>query len=76
MSSIWSSRTELLELIAEWKAAYRAAATGKSYSIGSATLTRYDLPQIRSQLEWLESELAALDGKRGPFFVHARFRRP
>ena len=74
MSSIWS-RAELLDLIAQWKAAYRAAATGKSYSIGSRTLTRYDLPEIRKQLEWLEEELAALDGKRGPFFVRARFRR-
>ena len=63
-------------MIAEWKAAYKSAATGKSYSIGTATLTRYDLPQIRSQLEWLESELAALDGRRGLFFVHARIRRP
>ncbi len=63
-------------MIAEWKAAYKSAATGKSYSIGTATLTRYDLPQIRSQLEWLESELAALDGRRGPFFVQAHIRRP
>ncbi len=75
MSSIWS-RQELLELIYEWKAAYKAAATGKSYSIGARTLTRYDLSEIRDQLEWLENELAALDGKRGPFFVHARLRRP
>lgn len=75
MSSIWS-REELLAMIAEWKAAYRAAATGKSYAIGSRTLTRYDLSEIRKQLEWLESELASLEGKRGPFFVRAKFRRP
>lgn len=75
MSSIWTRR-ELLEMIADWKAAYRAASTGKSYAIGSRTLTRYDLSEIRKQLEWLESELASLDGKRGPFFVRANFRRP
>lgn len=75
MSSIWS-RAELLELIELWKAAYRAASTGKSYSIGSATLTRYDLPQIVAQLDKLKKELAALDGRRGPFFIHAKFRRP
>lgn len=75
MSCLWTKR-ELLELIAEWKAAYRAAATGKSYSIGQRTLTRYDLSEIRNQLSFLESELAALSGRRGPFFVHARLRRP
>lgn len=63
-------------MIAEWKAAYRAASTGKSYSIGSRTLTRYDLSEIRKQLDWLSEELASLDGKRGPFFVRANFRRP
>lgn len=75
MSSIWT-RPELLEMIAKWKAAYKAAATGKSYAIGSRTLTRYDLSEIRKQLEWLESELASLDGRRGPFFARANFRRP
>ncbi len=79
MSSIWSSRSERLELISVWKAAYKAAAQGKSYTIagsnGSRTLTRYDLNEIRSQLDWLESELAGLDGRRSPFFVKARLRR-
>lgn len=56
------TRAELQEMIAQWKAAYKAAATGKSYSIGSRTLTRYDLSEIRAQLEWLEKEREALDG--------------
>lgn len=60
--SIWS-RPELLQLIAAWKKAYLAASTGKSYTIGNRTLTRYDLPEIRKQLDFLEGELDALDGK-------------
>lgn len=60
--SVWS-RSELLKLIEAWKQAYMAASTGKSYSIGSATLTRYDIPEIRKQIDYLEGELAALDGK-------------
>lgn len=73
--SIWS-REELLSLLADWKAAYKAASTGKSYMIQGRTLTRYDLSEIRGQLSYLENELAALDGRRGPAFVRARFRRP
>ncbi|MDE7065259.1 MAG: hypothetical protein K2O70_07310 [Desulfovibrionaceae bacterium] len=71
---MWS-REELLSLLADWKAAYRAASTGKSYAIGGRTLTRYDLSEIRGQLSYLKNELAALDGRRGPVFVRARFRR-
>ncbi|WP_165174639.1 DUF6148 family protein [Desulfovibrio sp. ZJ369] len=74
--SIWS-REELLSLLADWKAAYRAASTGKSYTIQGRALTRYDLPEIRNQLSFLENELAALDrGGKGPVFVRARIRRP
>ena len=69
------TRAELLEMIAQWKAAYKAAATGKSYTIGSRTLTRYDLADIRGQLEWLKKELDALDGHAGPYFVRTRYWR-
>lgn len=73
--SIWT-RTELLDLITCWKAAYRAASTGKSYTINGRTLTRYDLPEIRKQLGYLEGELASVDnGGRGPVFVQGRVRR-
>lgn len=74
MASIWT-REELLSLLADWKAAYRAASTGKSYAIDGRTLTRYELPEIRKQLTYLENELAALSGRRGPAFVRAQFRR-
>ena len=69
MSTIWT-REELLDLIACWKAA------GKSYTVQGRTLTRYDLPEIRQQLVYLQGELAALDtGRRGPAIVLARVRR-
>lgn len=75
MTSIWT-RSELLDLIALWKAAYKAAATGKSYSIEGRSLTRQDIPEITAQLDRLQNELAVLDGAgRGPVFVTARPRR-
>ena len=75
MSTIWT-REELLGLIACWKAAYKAASTGTSYTVQGRTLTRYDLPEIRQQLVYLQGELAALDtGRRGPTIVLARVRR-
>lgn len=74
MASIWT-REELLSLLADWKAAYKAASTGKSYMVQGRTLTRYELPEIRKQLTYLENELAALNGRRGPVFVRAQFRR-
>lgn len=74
MTSIWT-RSELLSLLADWKAAYKAASTGKSYTIKGRVLTRYELPEIRNQLNYLEKELAVLDGRRGPVIVRARFVR-
>lgn len=72
--SAWA-REELLSLLADWKAAYKAASTGKSYTIGSRTLTRYDLSEIRDQIDWISSELAALSRGRGPVRVAARIVR-
>ena len=74
MTAVWT-RSELLALLADWKAAYKAASTGKSYQIQGRALTRYDLSDIRAQLKYLENELARLDGKGGLVFVRARFRR-
>jgi hypothetical protein len=74
MTAVWT-RAELLELVAAWKAAYKAASTGKSYTIQGRTLTRYDLAEIRAQLTFLENRLAQLDGRGGLVFARARFRR-
>ena len=59
--SVWS-REELLLLIADWKAAYNADSHGQSYTIGSRSLTYQNVSEIRSQLDFLQNELAALDG--------------
>lgn len=68
MTSIWT-REELLEQIALYKKALKACATGQSYTIGSRSLTRQDIAELRDHLNWLTEELAALDGQRGPVFV-------
>ncbi len=68
MTSIWT-REELLEQIALYKNALKACATGQSYTIGSRSLTRQDIAELRYHLNWLQDELAALDGQRGPVFV-------
>ncbi|MDL2275156.1 DUF6148 family protein [Desulfosarcina sp. OttesenSCG-928-G10] len=73
-SSIWT-RDELLSLRSLWKAAYQAAATGKSYTIEGRTLTRQDLDDIRAQLDFVQEELDRLDGRGGPHIVIARPRR-
>ena len=74
MSTIWT-REELLDLIACWKAAYKARPRASRTRFNGRT-TRYDLPEIRQQLVYLQGELAALDtGRRGPAIVLARVRR-
>lgn len=76
MSSIWT-REELLELIADWKAAYKAVSTSKSYTLRDGrSLTRQDVAEIRSQLRYLEQELAKVSGlPAGPVFVAGRVPR-
>ena len=60
--SVWT-RQELHENIALWKRAYRAVINGKSYSIGSRSLTYQDLDKIEAQLDKLQAQLDALEGK-------------
>ena len=60
--SIWT-REELLQLISSWKAAYKAASSGQSYTIDGRTLTRQNVSEIRAQLSYLERQLDALSGK-------------
>lgn len=57
------TRSELAEAISRWKAAYIAVASGKSYSIAGRSLTYQDVPTIRAELDRLEAELEALDGR-------------
>ena len=60
--SIWT-REELLQLISSWKAAYKAASAGQSYTIDGRTLTRQNVSEIRNQLSYLERQLDAISGK-------------
>jgi hypothetical protein len=56
-----------------WKAAKRAAATGKAYTIGSRSLTRYDLSEINAEIDKLAGIVDALSsGRSGPIKVQAR----
>ncbi len=67
------TRDELIELIALWKDAYRSVASGKSYAIAGRSLTYQDVDTIRAQLDDLQSELDALDGKTGSLrYIHVR----
>ncbi|WP_300786837.1 hypothetical protein [uncultured Desulfovibrio sp.] len=68
--SLWT-RDELLALLADWKAAYRAASHGKSYTIAGRTLTRQDIGDIRDQLDYLQRQLDSLTRGAGPVRVRA-----
>lgn len=74
MTSIWT-REELLEQIALYKAAIKACASGSSYTIGTRSLTRQNLAELRKHLDWLAGELAALEGRKGPVIVQAHIHR-
>lgn len=60
-----------------WKEAKRAAATGKSYQIGSRMLTRYSLAEINREIDKFADMVDVLTGASGgsPVFVRARMRR-
>lgn len=62
---------ELHAALAEWKAAYRAASHGKSYTIAGRTLTRQDIGDIRDQLDYLQRQLNSLTRGAGPVRVRA-----
>lgn len=60
-----------------WKEAKRAAATGKSYQMGSRMLTRYSLAEINREIDNFADIVDVLSGSSGgsPVFVRARMRR-
>ena len=74
MTSIWT-RQELLDEIDLYKRALKACASGSSYTIGSRSLTRQNLQELRDHLDYLSAELAALEGRRGPVLVQGRISR-
>ena len=69
--------TEAKAELERWKEAKRAAATGKSYQMGSRMLTRYSLAEINSEIKSFADIVDVLSGDSGgsPVFVRARLRR-
>ena len=71
---------ELTAQMTAWKAALLACAGGQSYNMGGRMLTRADLPEIRTTLEWLdklmsEASVVSGGGTPGPQLVEGRVRR-
>jgi hypothetical protein len=57
---------EIQEQKVQWKAALLALSTGKSYSIGTRTLTRNDINDVKTTLEWLDQkEISLTTGRSG-----------
>lgn len=71
------SLAELDEMLADWKQALRSCSSGQSYTIGTRSLSRADLPEIRETLKWLYSERTAMVNGDGcqAMIVTARFSR-
>ena len=57
-----------------WKEAKRAAATGKSYQMGSRQLTRYDLSEIDKQIAFFAKAVEALASGTGGGLVRVSAR--
>lgn len=68
--ALWT-HDELIASLSEWKAAYRAASHGKSYTVAGRTLTRQDIGDIRDQLDYLQRQLDAQTRGAGPLRVRA-----
>ncbi len=58
------TRTEILSMIEEYKAAELAVLKNKSYTINGRSLSRADLPDIREGRQEWEQRLAEYDVRR------------
>lgn len=59
---------EIIEQLAAWKQALVSCSSGQSYTIGSRSLSRADLPEIRQTLEWLAKQRDAMT-EGGPVMI-------
>lgn len=66
----WSLQ-EATSHLATWMEAERSVATGQSYKIGSRSLTRASLKEIRERISFWRNEIARLSACR-PAGVRAR----
>lgn len=69
--SIWT-KEELQTHIKAYKEALLSCSQGKSYSIGSRSLTRSDIPEIREMLGYYEEELNKLNNVKSSIVVRAK----
>ena len=57
------------ELLTAYKRAALAIATGQSYEINGRSLTRANLKDVRSMIEWLEDRIGRATDQTGGFHV-------
>ncbi len=57
---------EAKDMLAAWKEAERAVATSQSYTVAGRTVTRAQMTEIRAAQEYWRTEIARLEGGRGP----------
>ena len=60
----WISIEEARGTLRMWLDAERAVATGQSYKIGSRSLTRANLADIRESIQFWRREIARLEAKQ------------
>jgi hypothetical protein len=61
----WITLAEAKATLRLWMDAERACASGKSYTIGSRSLTRTDLEDIADRIRFWRAEVARLEAGRG-----------
>lgn len=61
----WITIEKARERLQMWLEAEAAVATGQSYRIGSRSLTRASLSDIRQQINFWRNEVAKLESGRG-----------
>ena len=61
----WITIEEARAKLQMWLEAEAAVATGQSYKIGSRSLTRASLSDIRQQINFWRNEVAKLESGRG-----------
>jgi len=72
--SIWESREEIVEQLAENKAALKRS-LDPNYTADGDSVEQIDLDIVRRNIQYLKGELDAWDGKAGPVVVQGMVRR-
>lgn len=63
---------EAKDMLATWVEAEKAVATGQSYKIGSRSLQRANLSEIRKQIQFWRNEITKLEtGRKGARVMRA-----